>query len=44
MRLYRREQQAWVCGHWNGSPLDAGINDRMFAVLTGEDDEDGASA
>ena len=36
MRTYRREQQAWICGHWNGSPLDIGVNDLMYATPPGE--------
>lgn len=37
MRAYRREQQKpWVCGYWNGSPLDIGLSGTLYAPPHGE--------
>lgn len=29
-------QRHWVCGHWNGSPLEIGLSDKLFKIPNGE--------
>jgi mannose-6-phosphate isomerase-like protein (cupin superfamily) len=36
MRIYRRTRGPFYCGHWNGSPLEIAITDRLFEVPEGE--------
>jgi mannose-6-phosphate isomerase-like protein (cupin superfamily) len=32
MRVYRREKPHPFCGHWNGSPVEIGLTDLLYAV------------
>ena len=37
MRVYQRvEGSAWVCGYWNGSPLQVAVSEVMRAVRANE--------
>lgn len=38
MKIFRTGdgERHWVCGHWNGSPLEIGLNDLLLEVPDGE--------
>ena len=36
MKIFRRKKDHLFCGHWNGSPLEIGMTERLTCVPDGE--------